>query len=73
MQGNLAANLARKLAGCMVKDIARHFQREPMTISQGIIKVEQLIHNDIVLKKTLEAVERELTKEGKINYLITIA
>ena len=48
---NRAVVLACKLAGCMVKDIDRHFQREPMTISQGIIKVEQLIHNDTMLKK----------------------
>jgi len=32
-----------------------------------------LIHNDTVLKKTLEAMERELTRGRKIKYLITIA
>ncbi len=40
---NLAAYLARKLAGFGVKEIAQHFKREPMTISLGIKKVENLL------------------------------
>ena len=38
---NLAAYLTRKLAGFRVIEIARHFNREPMTISVGPPPVRQ--------------------------------
>ena len=36
------AYLTRKLTGSLVKDIAGYFEREPMTISEGINKIESL-------------------------------
>ena len=35
--------LARKLTGSLVKDIARHFQSEPMMISGALMKMESLV------------------------------
>jgi hypothetical protein len=36
----IVAYWAREMTGSLVEDIARHFHREPMTISEAIIKVE---------------------------------
>lgn len=70
---SVVAYLARKVSGCLVKDIAEHFRREPMTISQAIIKLEDLIQRDKDLEKTVESLESTLkTKRGK-KYIITIA
>jgi hypothetical protein len=70
---NLVAYLARKLSGYLVKDIAKYFQREPMVISQGIIKVERLIQSNTEQKRMLETVENKLIKGRKKKYFITIA
>lgn len=70
---SLVAYLARKISGYLVKDIAEHFRREPMTISQAIIKLERLIQINKDLKKTVESLERNLIKERKKKYLISIA
>jgi chromosomal replication initiator protein len=70
---NLVAYLARKLSGYLVKDIAKYFQREPMVISQGIIKVERLIQSNIEQKKMLETAEDKLVRGRKKKYFITIA
>lgn len=39
----LVAYPGRKRSGYSVKDIARYFRREPMTISQGVAKVERVL------------------------------
>jgi len=67
------AYLARKVSGYLVKDIDQHFRREPMTVSQGIIKLEDLIQRDKDLEKTVESLESTLKKKGRKKYLITIA
>jgi len=70
---NLVAYLARKLAGFKVKDIAQHFKREPMTISLGIKKVENLHHRDEDFSKRIETMEMTLKAKSKKKYFITIA
>lgn len=70
---SLVAYLARKISGYLVKDVAEHFRREPMTISQAIIKMERLIQINKDLEKTVESLERNLIKERKKKYLISIA
>jgi hypothetical protein len=70
---NLVAYLARKLAGFKVKDIAQHFKREPMTISLGIIKVENLQHRDEDFSKRVKTMEMNLKSKSKKKYFITIA
>ena len=69
----IVAYLARKLAGSLVKDIARHFQREPMTISEAVIKIESLMEKDKDLARRIEDMKSNLMKRGKKKYLITVA
>jgi hypothetical protein len=69
----IVAYLARKLTGSLVKDIARHFQREPMTISEAIIKIEDLMEKDKELATRIEDMRSSLMKRGKRKYLITVA
>ena len=69
----LVAYLARKLAGYLVKDIAEHFRREPMTMSEAIINVGNLLRSDGGLAKKVELMERHLTERRKKKYLISVA
>jgi chromosomal replication initiation ATPase DnaA len=69
----IVAYLARKLTGSLVKDIAQHFQREPMTISEAIIKIENLMEKDKELARGIEDMRNNLMKKGKKKYLITVA
>lgn len=69
----MVAYLARKWTGSLVKDIVRYFQREPMTISQAVIKMERLVERDIELARRIEDMRKNLMKRGKKKYLITVA
>jgi len=70
---SLVAYLARKLSGCLLKDIARYFRREPMTISQGVAKVERVFGGDEDLAKKLGQIEKKLIEKRRKKYLITNA
>jgi chromosomal replication initiation ATPase DnaA len=65
--------LARGLAGQMVKDIAEHFRRSPMRISQAIIGVEKRLRQDESFRKMVGKLEKGLIKQAKKKYFITIA
>ncbi len=65
--------MARKLAGTPVKDIARYFRREPMTVSLGVGKIENLLRRDRDLARRVEVMELALRRKGKRKYFITIA
>jgi hypothetical protein len=54
-------------------DVAQHFQRSPMRISQAIIQLENKIPKDKHLMKTIERLKEDLIKKGKKKYFITIA
>jgi putative transposase len=69
----LVACLARKVSGYMVKEIAEHFKRSPVTIGEGIIKVEELLRTDKSLKKALKLMEENLVKGRKRKYRISVA
>jgi len=69
----MVAYLARVISGHMVTDVAQHFQRSPMRISQGIIQFENELGEDKHLRKTIEKLKEELIKKGKKKYFITIA
>ena len=69
----IVAFLARKMGGFLVKDIAQHFQREPMTISEAIIKIEALMEKDEELAEKIKDMRSNLMKRGKKKYLITVA
>ena len=47
--------------GAFYHTITRYFNREPMTISQAIIKVERLIQRDKEADKTVGVIEKGLT------------
>ena len=70
---SLVAFLARKVSNHKVKEIAAFFRREPMTISQAIIKVEGLLQKDADLARKLSVIERNLIEKRKEKYLISIA
>jgi hypothetical protein len=61
------------LGGWMVKDIAGHFRRSPMRISQAIIEVEKRLRENESIKKMVEKLEKDLIKQAKRKYFITIA
>jgi hypothetical protein len=65
--------LARGLAGQMVKDIAEHFRRSPMRISQAIMEVENRLREDESSRKMVRTLEKDLIKQAKKKYFITIA
>jgi hypothetical protein len=69
----MSAYLARTLAGQMVKDIAEHFRRSPMRISQAIIEFETRLGKDESLRKMAEQLEEDLSKRANKKYFITIA
>jgi len=70
---SLAAYLARKLSGYLVKDVARYFHREPAMISQGMMKVENLLRGDEDLAEKVEMMEKKLIRNRKKKYFITNA
>ena len=70
---NMAAFLARVLSNYLVKDVAQHFGRSPITISQGAIKFEEGLCNDGALREMIEVIKADLVRIGKRKYNITIA
>jgi chromosomal replication initiation ATPase DnaA len=69
----IAAYLARKLTGYLVKDIARHFQREPMIIGEAVNKIESLMEKDMELARRIEDMRNNLMKTSEKKYLIIVA
>jgi hypothetical protein len=65
--------LARGLVGWIVKEIVGHFRRSPMRIRQAIIEVEKRLCEDRSFRKKVEKLEKDLIKQGKRKYFITIA
>jgi REP element-mobilizing transposase RayT len=70
---SMVAYLARVLSGYRVAEVARHFQRSPMRISQAIIQFEDNLREDERLRKRIENLKEDLIKKGKKKYFITIA
>ncbi len=70
---SLVAYLARKLSSYLVKDVAGYFHREPAMISQGMMKVENLLRADEDLAHKVGMIERELTRNRRKKYFITNA
>jgi REP-associated tyrosine transposase len=69
----IVAYLARKVSGCSVRDIADHFRRSSVTVSEGITKIEDLLRNDRTFAKELECMTENLVKGRKRKYRITEA
>ena len=70
---SIVAYLARVVSGSMIKDVARHFRRSPMVMSQAIIRIEGEIGKDKGLREMIEKLKRDLSQKAKKKYLITIA
>jgi hypothetical protein len=56
-----------------VKDIAEHFQRSPMRISQAIIEFESRLRGDDSLRKITDKLKKGLRTLAKKKYFVTIA
>ena len=69
----MVAYLARKLSGYMVKEIADHFRRSPVTIGEAIIKVEDLVRRDRSFEKALKRMRENLVKGRKRKYRVSVA
>ena len=69
----MVAYLARGLSGYMIKEVAEHFRRSPMRISQSIIELENGLRKDEFLRAMIEKLKEDLSKKGKKKYFITIA
>ena len=69
----MVAYLARSIAGYTVKEVADHFRRTSVTVSEAITKVEDLLRKDIAFAKELELLTENLTKGRKRKYRITEA
>jgi REP element-mobilizing transposase RayT len=65
--------LARRISGYGVKEIADHFGRSPVTISEGIKEVEALQRRDKRFAKTLSLMVEKVVKGRKRKYRITEA
>jgi putative transposase len=65
--------LARKISGHGVNEIAAHFGRSPVTISEGIKRVEDLQRGDKSFAKRLSLMLENMVKGKKRRYRITEA
>ena len=69
----IVAYLARRISTYTVREIADHFRRSSVTVSEAITKVEGLLRKDVALAKTLELLSEILIKGRKRKYRITEA
>jgi putative transposase len=69
----MVAYLARRISGYSVRDIADHFRRSSVTVSEGVTKIEDLLRNDRTFGKELECMTENLVKGRKRKYRITEA
>jgi len=69
----LVAYLARMISGYMVKEVADYFRRSPVTISEAIIKVEDLLREDKSFERTVKHLRENLIKGRKRKYRISDA
>jgi hypothetical protein len=70
---SIVAYLARVVSGSMIKDVARHFRRSPMVMSQACLKIEGQLGKDGGLREMIEKLKTNLIQRAKKKYLITIA
>lgn len=64
--------LARVVSGSMIKDVARHFRRSPMVMSQAC-KIERQLGEDQEFREMIKELKTVLTQNVKKKYLVTIA
>ena len=57
----------------MLKEIADHFQRSPVTIGEVPMKVEDLFQRDKSFEKAIKRIEENLVKGKKRKYRVSTA
>jgi len=57
----------------MLKEIADHSQRSPVTIGEAVMKVEDLLKRDKSFEKALNPMEENLVKGRKRKYRVSVA
>jgi REP element-mobilizing transposase RayT len=70
---SMVAYLARRTGGYTVKEIADFFKRSAVTISEGIIKVEELGRGDKSFEEVLKRMEESVVKGGKRRFRVSVA
>jgi len=61
----VCAYLSNKLGGYQIREIAKHFDRDPVVISQGLKKVEQRLREGKDLKAVMTTLENDLTRNKR--------
>ncbi len=56
----------------MSRSSPRHFQREPTTVSEAVIKIESLMEKDMELVRRIDDMRNNLMKRGKRNTLLPL-
>ena len=69
----MGAYLARRITEYKVKEIANHFLRSSVTVSEGIRKIEGLLRKDKTFANRLELLIGNLIKRRKIKYRVAEA
>ena len=69
----MVAYLARRISGYRVKEIADHFRRSPVAVSEAITKVEDHLREDTGFAKGVRILSQNLIKGRKRKYRITEA
>ena len=69
----VVGHIGRKLGGHTIKEVAEHFNRDPVAITQGVKKVEAKLKEESDFKEAIEKIEKRLTKKRQKKYLITYA
>ena len=69
----MVAYLARRISGYTVREIADHFRRSSVTVSESIAKVEDLLRKDTAFATGLRILAENLIKGRKRKYRITEA
>jgi len=69
----MVAYLARRISGYTVREIADHFRRSSVTVSEAIMKVEDQPRKDKAFATCLRNLAEDLIKERKRKYRITEA
>ena len=57
----------------MVKEIANHFQRSPVTIGEAIMKGEDLLKRNKSFEKALKRMEENFVKGRQRKYRVSVA
>jgi len=69
----MVAYLARRISGYRVKEIADHFRRSSVAVSEAIMKIEDHPRDDTGFAKGVRILSQNLIKERKRKYRITEA